>query len=288
MEQQATGKVTRRHRTAMSPFRYPGGKAFFADHLREAVEKLPGGTTRYLEPYAGGAGAALRLLGVDAVDFVHLNDADPCVFHAWHALIHDTERFIDRVANVPVNIATWHEQKAIVAHPASADSFSLGFATFFMNRTNRSGIVQGAGPIGGYEQKGDWRLDVRFNREAVIERVKWLGSQRDRVILSNLDGLRFLKETSNTIDLARSLYFVDPPYVSAGSRLYMNGMKERDHRVLGAYLCSGIIPNWIVTYDDCPLIRKSYEGAQIETLNVLYSLQRKRTEGEVLITPKQI
>lgn len=285
METTTTAKVARRDRAAMSPFRYPGGKAFFADHLRNVIERLPGGTTRYLEPYAGGAGAALRLLGVDAVDVVHLNDADPRVFHAWRSLLHETERFIDEIANVPVTIETWYRQKAIINNPEGHDSFALGFATFFMNRTNRSGIVQGAGPIGGLEQKGDWRLDVRFNRDAVIERVSWLGSQRTRIVLSNLDGLEFVKRTSNDVDLARSLYFIDPPYVAAGARLYMNGMRERDHRVLGAYLCSGIIPNWIVTYDDCRLIRECYAGANIDRLDVMYSLQRKRTEGEVLITP---
>lgn len=280
-------KIARRHSAAMSPFRYPGGKAFFADELRKAVQALPGGITAYLEPFAGGAGAALRLLGTNTVDDIFLNDADPRVYSAWLSMTSENSRFLEAVDTVQVNLDTWWAQKRIVDDPSLArDVFELGFATFFLNRTNRSGIVRGAGPIGGYQQQGKWKVDVRFNREGMMERIQWIGDNADRIHLSNLDGLSFLKSTSNMIDLNRSLYFIDPPYVQAGSRLYLNGMTSRDHVKLGAYLCSGVIPHWIVTYDDCDLIRRAYEGARIERLEVLYSLQHKRLEGEILVTPK--
>ncbi len=279
-------KTGRRHSAAMSPFRYPGGKAFFADELRLAVEQLPGGITAYLEPYAGGAGAAIRLLGINAVDTVYLNDADVRVYEAWRAMTHENQRFLEAVQSTPIDLDTWWVHKRIVDDPSLAsDRFALGFATFFLNRTNRSGIVRGAGPIGGYKQEGEWKLDVRFNRAAIVERVSWIGKNADRIVLSNSDGLAFVKETSGKVDLNRSLYFIDPPYVAAGSRLYLNGMQERDHRLLGAYMCSGIIPHWIVTYDDHVLIREAYKGACIERLEVLYSLQNKRLEGEILVTP---
>lgn len=273
----------------MSPFRYPGGKAFFAEELHRAVQAMPGGITAYLEPYAGGAGAAIRLLGAEAVDLVYLNDADIRVYSAWKAMITDNRRFLDALADTPVDMDAWWRHKAIVEDPAlAADEFELGFATFFLNRTNRSGIVRGAGPIGGYSQEGTWKLDVRFNRAAMIERVQWIGSHADRIRLYNMDGLKFVKHTSSEIDLERSLYFIDPPYVAAGSRLYLNGMKTRDHILLGAYLCSGLIPHWIVTYDDCDLIRDAYRMANISRLDVLYSLQNKRLEGEILVTPTQV
>ncbi|MFD1950689.1 DNA adenine methylase [Sphingomonas arantia] len=279
-------RISRRACAAMSPFRYPGGKAFFAEALHHAVQALPGGITAYLEPYAGGAGAAIRLLGTNSVDLIYLNDADIRVYSAWRAMIAHNARFLDALADVVVGIDEWWHHKAIVDDPTLAtDEFELGFATFFLNRTNRSGIVQGAGPIGGYAQNGDWKLDVRFNRAAMIERIKWLGANADRIKLSNMNGLKFVQQTSNEIDLERSLYFIDPPYVTAGSRLYLNAMKTRDHILLGAYLCAGVIPHWIVTYDDCELIRNTYKGAHISRLDVLYSLQKKRLEGEILVTP---
>lgn len=288
VEQECGNRIGRRNGAAMSPFRYPGGKAFFADELAKVIQEMPGGITGYLEPYAGGAGAAIRLLGANVVDNIYLNDADIRVYEVWRAMKYENDRFVAAIEETPVNLNTWYVQKCIVDNPATArDGFELGFATFFLNRTNRSGIVRGAGPIGGYKQEGAWKLDVRFNKSAIVERVKWIGQNADRIHLSNMDGLSFIKKSSNEIDLSRSLYFVDPPYVSAGSRLYLNGMRDRDHRVLGAYLCSGVIPHWIVTYDDCPLIRDSYSGAQIKRLEVLYSLQNKRVEGEILVTPNR-
>lgn len=270
----------------MSPFRYPGGKAFFAEELHRAVQAMPGGITAYLEPYAGGAGAAIRLLGTEAVDLIYLNDADIRIYSAWRAMIVHNARFLDTLADAVVNMDEWWRHKAIVDDPTLArDEFEIGFATFFLNRTNRSGIIRGAGPIGGYAQQGDWKLDARFNRVAMIERIRWLGSNADRIRLSNMDGLKFVQSTSSKVDLERSLYFIDPPYVAAGSRLYLNGMKRRDHILLGAYLCAGLIPHWIVTYDDCELIRDAYKDANISRLDVLYSLQNKRLEGEILVTP---
>lgn len=286
MEKGNGNRIGRRNGASMSPFRYPGGKAFFADELAKVIQKMPGGITSYLEPYAGGAGAAIRLLGADLVDNIYLNDADVRVYEVWRAITQENERFIEEINKTPIDLKTWYLKKDIVDHPNIAnDGFELGFATFFLNRTNRSGIVQGAGPIGGFKQEGAWKLDVRFNKKAIIERVAWIGRNSDRIHLSNENGLSFIKRTSSIIDLERSLYFVDPPYVAAGSRLYLNGMMERDHRLLGAYLCSGVIPHWIVTYDDCPLIRSSYAGANIERLEVLYSLQNKRVEGEILVRP---
>jgi DNA adenine methylase len=280
--------ISRRDSAAMSPFRYPGGKAFFASQLNRAIAKLPQGSKAYLEPFAGGAGAAIRLLAANAVEMIYLNDADTRVYHAWRAIKVENARFIEALLETPITLDSWYKFKSIVDDPTkAADDFELGFSTFFLNRTNRSGIVRGAGPIGGYSQEGNWKLDVRFNRDAMVERIKWIGRHANRIVLSNIDGLKFVQSTSNSVDLERSLYFIDPPYVTAGSRLYLNGMTARDHRILGAYLCAGIIPNWVVTYDDCKLIRDAYYNAHIERLDVLYSLQRKRLEGEILVTPMQ-
>ena len=54
-------------------------------------------------------------------------------------------------------------QKKIYAQGLEAGTLGLGFSTFFLNRTNHSGILNG-GMIGGKAQTGDWKLDARFNR----------------------------------------------------------------------------------------------------------------------------
>jgi DNA adenine methylase len=267
---------------SVSPFRYPGGKAFLYRYLHARLGALPAGPKVYAEPFCGGAGAATILLKLGAVEQIHLNDADLKVFSAWKAMLEDSDRFTKAILETPIDLETWHASRRIV-DTADHYSFELGFATFFLNRTSRSGIVIGAGPIGGYNQTGTWKIDARFNREALADRVRWLGQMRDRIVLTQEDALIFLSRSVERLPLERTLFFVDPPYVTAGGRLYLNAMNDGKHIALSDLLQEGSLPHWVLTYDDHPLIRTLYGDESIADLAVSYSLQHKRKEREVLI-----
>lgn len=267
---------------SVSPFRYPGGKAFLYKYLLGRLASLPDGLRDYAEPFCGGAGAAVILLKLDAVNEIHLNDADPKVFSAWRAILDEPDRFAAEIMRSPVDLPTWYACRDLVETTAEP-SFELGFATFFLNRTSRSGIVVGAGPIGGYDQRGNWKIDARFNREALADRVRWLGSMRKRIRLTQEDALTFLSRSVERLEIERTLFFVDPPYVTAGGRLYLNAMDEGKHIALSDMLQGDVLPHWVLTYDDHPLIRDLYQSQVITDLAVTYSLQKKRKEREVLI-----
>ncbi len=271
-----------------SPFRYPGGKGFFAYALAEMIAATPD-IKDYAEPYAGGASAALHLLASGSVKRIFLNDADPRIYAAWTAILHRNEEFVERLESISINMDTWHKCLHLVLEPtAETDAFELGLATFFLNRTNRSGIILGAGPIGGYAQAGKWKVDARFYRDTMIQRVRWLGQRSEFIHVSNLDGLTFIKRCWTGDESATTFLFIDPPYVAAGSRLYLNGMDEDGHRQLGEFFQRSTGRNWAMTYDDCPLIREIYAGMHIENLAVTYSLQHKRKAAEVLIRPPSL
>lgn len=239
----------------------------------------------YAEPYAGGAASALNLLAAGEVEKIYLNDADKRIYAAWKSILEENARFLKRIRSVEITLDTWHQCRALVSQSkADCDEFELGFATYFLNRTNRSGIVLGAGPIGGYDQTGRWLIHARFYRETMASRIKWLGEQASRIELSNLDGLEFIRKRRASSDGTNTFFFIDPPYVSAGSRLYFNGMTEDSHRKLAKYLCKVQGRNWALTYDDCDLIRDIYKGMNISNLSVFYSLQNKRKANEILIT----
>ena len=267
---------------SVSPFRYPGGKAFLYKYLLRRVQFLANGPRYYAEPFCGGAGAAVILLKLNAVDQIHLNDADVKVYSAWKSILEETERFTDAIRETSVDLETWHTSRKIV-EGASGSTFELGFATFFLNRTSRSGIVTGSGPIGGYDQQGKWKIDARFNRDALVERVLWLGSMKDSIRLTREDALTFISRSIKRLPVNQTLFFVDPPYVKAGGRLYLNAMDEAKHIALSDMLQDGALPHWVLTYDDHPLIRGLYKERAIKDLAVTYSLQNKRREREVLI-----
>lgn len=272
-----------------SPLRYPGGKACLAGFLADVIDLNDLHGCAYYEPYAGGAGAALSLLRDEVVSKVFINDADPRVHAFWHAALTESDRFVDRVLTAPLTIEEWYRQQAICRQPGSHARFDVGFAAFYMNRCNRSGVLTGAGPIGGFEQQGEWRLDVRFSREPLAERIQTLAAMSEQIHLTHLDAIDFLKSNLPR-GRPRSGVFVylDPPYVQKGQRLYLNAYVEKNHRQLARYITQQPTLHWLMSYDDAALIREIYSEQQLSSQPIRYSLQDKRTASELIIAPHHV
>lgn len=275
-------------RTA-SPLRYPGGKGCLSGLLTDVLDLNDLRGCVYYEPYAGGAGAALELLRSDAVSEVFINDADVRIGAFWESVLDETDRFVEEIFEVPLTIDEWRRQHDACANPAKGNRFSTGFAAFYMNRCNRSGVLSGAGPIGGYAQAGKWKLDVRFNRETLAERVLALGRLRERIHVFNTDALDFLKKQLPRGNARKQvLVYLDPPYVNKGQRLYLNSYEARDHKKLANYITPQSTLPWIMSYDDTDLVRQLYADQQLALLPIRYSLQEKRDARELLIAPAQL
>lgn len=273
----------------ISPLRYPGGKAALADFLSYVLELNELQGCDYYEPYAGGAGAALRLLDVGLVEAIHLNDADVRIHAFWASVLHETDRFASAIEKIDLDVTEWRHQREICQAPGNYSRFEVGFSAFYLNRCNRSGVLLGAGPIGGYEQKGHWRMGVRFNRSGLVERILGLAKFKDRIHLSNLDAMDFLRaKLPRGNARKRVLVYLDPPYVGKGGRLYMNSYRAKDHVLLSKYLLAQKALPWVMSYDDDPLIRELYESLQLRHLPIRYSLQAKRKASELLISPLHI
>lgn len=265
----------------LSPLRYPGGKArlapFFA-RLIAAQDPIP---SHYAEPYAGGAGAALRLLVDDVVEDVHLNDINTGIAAFWRTITNPdaARRFCDLIEDTPVTVEQWHHQREIyTAH--QGNDLVLGFATFFLNRTNRSGILN-ARPIGGLDQTGRWGIDARFNKPALIERIQTIAAVGRRIHVTELDGLNFLTTMDPIADDV--LVYADPPYVEQGGHLYLHAFDKTDHERLADQLLQAAYP-WVLTYDDKKIIwDQLYTQARCATFDIAHTAAIQHVGRETIV-----
>ena len=272
-----------------SPLRYPGGKTALAALLTRAIEANGLSGCSYLEPFAGGAGAALRLLQEGIVSEIHLNDLDQRITSFWVSVLYESQRFADAVMSVPINVSEWKRQMAICQRGDPTNSFELGFATFYMNRCNRSGIVLGAAPIGGYSQAGEWKMDARFYRKTLAARILAIGELREQVHVTNMDALRFLDALwMQNLQQRSTFVYLDPPYHGHGNRLYLNPYRNQHHRDLANFMQGQGNLEWIMSYDDTEFIRSLYSDCTVSMLPVRYSLQRRRKAQELLISPPHV
>lgn len=270
-----------------SPLRYPGGKASLAGLIEDTIDLNDLRGSAYYEPFAGGAGAALSLLDRGAVDSLFLNDLDVRVYAFWMATLNQTSKMIERTMSIPLTIEEWRRQREVCRAPSRHCQIDVAFATFYMNRCNRSGILTGAGPIGGLSQSGKWRLDVRFCREKLAARIASIGRNRDRIFVSRLDAIEFLKtRLPSGMGRQKTFVYLDPPYVVKGQRLYLNAYEKEDHRRLATYICQQKVLPWFMSYDDTPLVRELYASMKLSNLTIDYKLHEKRSAMELIITPR--
>lgn len=260
----------------VTPLRYPGGKGRLGPWLAQLMRdnKVSGGT--YVEPYAGGAGAAIYLLTQGFVDRIVINDIDPAIHAFWWAILNDTSAFVKRVRRCAVSLRQWEIHRKVLANPEKHSLSEVGFSAFFLNRTNRSGILSG-GVIGGKNQDGNYLLDARFNREDLAKRIARIGSMRDHIELYDLDAMELLRQLQPELP-KKSLIYFDPPYYAKGSQLYRNFYGPEDHQQIAEQVKSLKSP-WLVTYDNCKEIKALYRGASKLEFSLCYSTHLARPQA---------
>ena len=276
-----------------SPLRYPGGKNRLARFIRIAIQNLEIQDCTYVEPFAGGAGVALTLLLDGTVNRIVINDYDKAIYSFWRAVKQEPKALIDRIIETPVTIDEWYRQREIYSS-ATTYSLDLAFATLFLNRTNRSGILN-AGPIGGYSQSGEWKLNVRFDKDAIIEKINSISKEKRKIAIYNKDIISFLRNYAPTFEGDLFFYF-DPPYYNKGQKLYKNFFTPQDHQRIHDVITQEVAAPWIITYDDVSQIAEMYRDYETRRFDLTYSAANKGTASELMIfsdvrscpTPKQL
>ncbi|CCP16111.1 DNA adenine methylase [Stenotrophomonas maltophilia RA8] len=262
-----------------SPLRYPGGKTQLAPLVIDIARanNLYGGV--YAEPFAGGAGIAWRLLLNGDMTEVWLNDIDPVIYAFWKTVVDSPDDLCNRIEKTEITMEQWHKQKAILQNN-SAGLTELAFATLFLNRTNRSGILKG-GVIGGKNQEGDYKLDCRFNKSDLIHKIQRIHLYREVIQVTRLDAEKCLQKWEKSLP-KRGLINIDPPYYAQGRDLYLSFYNPEDHARL-AKLVRSMKSSWMLTYDDVPQIESLYAGIPTYRKALTYYAQVKRRASELLV-----
>ncbi|MGG4212651.1 DNA adenine methylase [Paenibacillus sp. FSL L8-0638] len=264
----------------LSPLRYPGGKTQLYKFVKNVIEQNDISRPIYVEPFAGGAGLAIELLLKGDVDSIIINDFDKAIYSFWSCVLYDTDNLINLIESTPINLIEWEKQKGIYNSRDDYSTLELGFATFFLNRTNHSGIIKG-GPISRDDQ-AKYKLDCRFNKIDLINKIRRIASVKEKVNLYNHDAVYFINRILPNFPDNRLFIFFDPPYYKQGKNLYTNFYGHDDHKEL-CYAIKGITQsNWITTYDFNENIAELYEDLPTKVYQLQYSAHRKRIEKEFL------
>lgn len=264
-----------------SPLRYPGGKGKVADYFKQIFKDnlLYDGT--YVEPYAGGSSVALSLLFNEYASKIVINDIDKSIYSFWHSVLFETEKLCKMIFDTPVTIENWEIQRNIQKDKNHFGLLKLGFSTFYLNRTNRSGILN-AGIIGGRQQTGEWKIDARYNKRDLIDRIIRIALYKDKIELHNCDAVELIKSLRKSLS-KKTLFYFDPPYYVKGKDLYLNYYIDKDHQEIADGISKVKNQKWIVTYDDVAPIRNLYTNYRQKPFKLSYSAGNHNKRGQEIM-----
>lgn len=271
-----------------SPLRYPGGKARMAPWLTDTFESLlwPLDVEIWLEPFGGGAGAALTALMSDRVPEAWIVEANPALAAFWQTTMQEGEALARRIERAVPTLTLFEDSKQLVSAALAGetiDPFALGYAAFIVNRCSRSGmIIPNVGPIGGKAQSGKYTLNSRFNAGALAQRIRTVYALDSRLRVFAGDGISRLETLPGSGIEDEVFCFVDPPYIGVGNDLYAIGMDDGLHRRL-AHALNKLESPWLLTYDAHTQVQELYPERQIVEFQIPHTAGSSRIGREYLV-----
>lgn len=263
-----------------SPLRYPGGKNKLSGFIAKLCE-LNEINGHYVEPYAGGASVALFLLLEGFVNEITINDKDRSIYAFWYSVLNNTDELCKIIEQTEVNVANWYLQRNVQKNKENEiDLLRLGFSTLYMNRCNRSGIING-GIMGGIEQSGKYKIDCRFNKSEIISRIRRIATHKNCIHLYNDDALDLIDRIEAIAD-ENTIFYFDPPYYLKANSLYMNHYHDENHQQVANRIMQIKNIRWIVSYDNVPFIQNIYADCMKKEYSFKHTAYKSRVGQEIL------
>lgn len=263
-----------------SPLRYPGGKNKLSGFIAQiCIDNDIDG--HYVEPFAGGASVALFLLFQGFVKKITINDKDRSLYAFWHSVLNETKNLCELIETTDLTIEEWRKQKAVQKNKENESLLALGFSTLYLNRTNRSGIIN-AGVMGGIRQDGNYLMDCRFNKPKIIERIKSIARKKKNIKLFQLDAIDLIDKIEKKSKDNNVVFYFDPPYYLKGSTLYMNHYQEDNHQSVCDRILAIKGKKWIVSYDNVPQIKSLYKECSKKEYSFKHTAYKSIEGKEIL------
>jgi len=262
-------------------FRYPGGKTRLLKQIKEYLVKLgfQDGDV-FHDVFVGGGSVALAVAEEYPNSEVCVNDLHPWVYSFWRTVLNDDAYFFDELLKRVAVVPTISMFNTLHAKTPQTRLDKAYYAVFF-NRTTFSGMFD-SGPIGGYEQKSEWKISCRYNPDRLLKDLKRIRTNyQDRMLATNKDGVEYVRKVTD------GFMYLDPPYHEKGPMLYR--FSEGLHNALQKELRQK--KNWLLSYDNNDTIKKYYgDFAVIDKVPMRYSISGKKTDwkakDELFIYPK--
>jgi len=287
----------------MSFFRYPGGKNKLKDRICERIMSLSNscrdcnGEFEYREPFFGGGSIGLALMKQDKLTRAWFNDKDEGIACLWNAVGIYPHELKKMVKGFKPSVKAFDEisefLKTQTLRYTSESVVQYGFYKLAIHQISYSGLgLKSGGPLGGRSQESAYKIDCRWSPDYICKKIDEVNK-----MFRNIDfpGCTSHDFSEVIVDYRPAVIYLDPPYYDKGSDLYYHSFTEQDHKRLAKEL-KATPHKWVLSYDDCPEIRKLYDWANIEVLNVNYSITSKKVQDagkrqsrwkqELLITAK--
>jgi DNA adenine methylase len=288
----------------MSFFRYPGGKSKLRKQIAEKINNIAqNNNLEYREPFFGGGSIGLLMLEENPnVKSIWINDFDPGISSLWTTVIQRPDLFKKKVQEFVPSIEMFDKFKEeLTSKVPELDSdvkiANFGFKKLAIHQISYSGLgTKSGGPLGGREQKSDYKIDCRWSPDYICKKIDILHERFSKLsirnnICTNLDFSELINDIQH-----ESIIYLDPPYYDKGNDLYQHGFTIKDHERLADCLRK-TNHEFVLSYDDCQEIRKLYSWADIQTIDgVNYSItatkdkdtgkRKSTTKPELLIFKK--
>jgi len=272
---------------ALMLLRYPGGKAKISEPIIKALIDIykTNPSAEYREPFFGGGSIGFKLLSQNKIQKVWINDFDRGMSALWTATIIDPDGLKEKINEFTPSINAFYEfKKELLNVPDIYDITDVGFKKLAIHQLSYSGLgTKSGGPLGGVDQKSEYKIDCRWSPKTLHNNIDKANKYLSQVELrGNKCWSRDFEEL--LIEDCPAFLYLDPPYFIKGNEMYQHGFATKDHERLANSLRKST-HSWVLSYDDCPAIRKLYSWAGIKEIELKYTINTVRNKVELLITP---